>query len=208
MPSPLSFAALFSNVTTGTWIDIACLVLVVAFAVFDAIRGFSTTLSILLGLLIAVHAGYWLYPAMRLAVGNTAFCRNHAQLGAILPYVLAVLLGGVIFIAIRFIFRRFFKLIVERPLDNILGAFAGIGKSMLVILIIFSCASLLPAGSVSKAFYEESRTGRCVVPVLYNVFTHVAPATRDQKASDRKRARKERERKEREQAGEPKPKAK
>ena len=101
MPAPLPFGTLSVGLSTGTWIDIACIVLVVAFAAFDAYRGFSTTLSVLLGLLIAVHAGYWLYPAMRLAVGNTAFCRNHTQLGAILPYVLAVLMGAVIDIAIR-----------------------------------------------------------------------------------------------------------
>ena len=132
MPTYLPIASILSRITAGTWIDVACLILVVSFAVFDARRGFSSTLSVLLGLLIAVHAGYWLYPFMRLAVGDSAFCHRHALLGAILPYILSVLLGGIIYIVIRFVFRRFFKLIVEQPVDNILGAIAGIAKSMIL----------------------------------------------------------------------------
>ena len=182
----LPIASILSRITAGTWIDVACLVLVVSFAVFDARRGFSSTLSVLLGLLIAVHAGYWLYPFMRLATEHSSFCRSHALMGAILPYLLAVLLGGVIYIVIRFVFRRFFKLIVEEPIDNILGAVAGIAKSLLVILLVFSCASLLPAGSAAnRAFHQESRTGRWVVPVLRNVFQHSVPEIR-QKAKTRK----------------------
>ena len=182
----LPIASILSRITAGTWIDVACLVLVVSFAVFDARRGFSSTLSVLLGLLIAVHAGYWLYPFMRLATERSSFCRNHALMGAILPYLLAVLVGGVIYVVIRFVFRRFFKLIVEEPIDNILGAVAGIAKSLLVILLVFSCASLLPAGSAAnRAFHQESRTGRWVVPVLRNVFQHSVPEIR-QKAKTRK----------------------
>ena len=192
MPLSLPFGSFFPIMTAGTWIDIACLVLVVAFAAFDAHRGFSSTLSVLLGLLIAVHAGYWLYPFMRLATDQSSFCRGHMLLGAILPYLLAVLVGGVIYIFIRFVFRRFFKLIVEEPIDNILGALAGIAQSMLVILLVFSCASLLPAGSAAnRAFHQESRTGRCVVPVLRNVFQHSVPEIH-QKAKPRKpRAKKD-----------------
>jgi uncharacterized membrane protein required for colicin V production len=186
MPSPFPIGSILPHVTAGTWIDVACLLLVVAFAIIDAKRGFSTTLSVLLGLLIAVHAGYWLYPFMRLAVGDSAFCHRHALLGAILPYILSVLLGGIIYIVIRFVFRRFFKLIVEQPVDNILGAIAGIAKSMLVILLVFSCASLLPAGSAAnRAFHQESRTGRWVVPVLRNVFQHSVPDL-SKKASSKK----------------------
>ena len=176
---------IIASVSTGSFIDAACLAIVVTIAAIDAFRGFSSTLSALLGLLIAVHAGYWLYPVMRLAVGGTAFCRNHAQLGAILPYVLAVVVGGLIYAAVRFIFRRFFKLIVEQPVDNVLGAVAGVAKGMLVILLIFSCASLFPTGSrLHKIFHQDSRTGRCVVPVLRNVLQHSVP---EQHASARPR---------------------
>ncbi len=194
MPTYLPIASLLSRITAGTWIDVACLILVVSFAVFDARRGFSSTLSVLLGLLIAVHAGYWLYPFMRLATEHSSFCRSHALLGAILPYLLAVIVGGVIYILIRFIFRRFFKLIVEEPIDNILGAVAGVAKAMLVILLVFSCASLLPAGSAAnKAFHQESRTGRCVVPVLRNVFQHSVPEIRPKSKPRKPRASKDKQ---------------
>ncbi len=185
MPTMTHIAPLLASIAAGTWIDFACVAIVILFAAIDATRGFSSTLSALLGLLIAVHAGYWLYPLMRMAVGGTAFCRNHAQLGAILPYILAVVVGGLIYAAVRFIFRRFFKLIVEQPVDNLLGAVAGVAKAMLVILLVFSCASLFPSGSsLNKAFHQDSRTGRCVVPVLRNVLQHSVP---DQLASARRR---------------------
>ena len=78
-------------------------------------------------------------------------------------------------------------------MDNVLGALAGVAKAMLVIMIIFSCASLLPAGSkMNKAFHQDSRTGRCVVPVLHNVFQHTAPTARQQAAPRRNRAKKDR----------------
>ncbi len=190
----LPIASVFSHITAGTWIDLACIILVVSFAIFDARRGFSTTLSVLLGLLIAVHAGYWLYPFMRLATDGSSFCHRHALLGAILPYLLAVLVGGVIYIVIRFVFRRFFKLIVEQPMDNILGAIAGIAKSMLVILLVFSCASLLPAGSAAnKAFHDESCTGRWVVPVLRNVFQHSVPEIGQKSKPRKSRGKKDRQ---------------
>ncbi len=193
MTSPAVIVPVLAAITAGTWIDIACLATVIAFAAFDASRGFSSTLSALLGLLIAVHAGYWLYPLMRLAVGNTAVCRNHALLGAILPYILAVIVGGVIYIVIRFVFRRFFKLIVEQPIDNILGALAGVAKAMLVILLVFSCASLLPSGSaLNKAFHHDSRTGRCVVPVLRDVFRHSVPSAGAQSRPRKPRPAKDR----------------
>ena len=131
---------------------------------------------------------------MRLATDRSSFCRGHALLGATLPYLLAVIVGGVIYIVIRFVFRRFFKLIVEEPIDNILGAVAGIAKSMLVILLVFSCASLLPAGSAAnKAFHQESRTGRCVVPVLRNVFQHSVPEIRQKPRQRKPRASKDKQ---------------
>ncbi len=185
MPIITHMAPVLAWLSLGTWIDFACVAIVITFAVIDATRGFSSTLAVLLGLLITVHAGYWLYPVMRLAVGNTSFCRNHAQFGAILPYILAVVAGCLLFVLARFLFRRFFKIIVEQPVDNVLGAITGIACSMLVILLIFSCASLFPAGSkLNKAFHQDSRTGRCVVPVLRNVLQHSVP---DQSAPTRQR---------------------
>ena len=173
----LPIASFFSLMATaGFWIDMACLILVITLAVMDARNGFSTTLSVMLGLLIAVNAGYWLYPLMRLATDCSSFCRRNATVGAILPYILAVIIGVVIYIAIRYMFKHFFKLIVEQPMDNILGAVAGIAKALLIILIVFSCASLLPPGSAAnKAFHNDSRTGRWVVPVMHNVFQHSVP---------------------------------
>lgn len=176
--------------SAGSWIDVCCIVLIVGIAAIDARKGFSSTLSALLGLLITVHAGYWFYPAVCKAVSNTAYCQKHAQIGAVLPYVLAVLLGCAIFAVIRFAFRKFFKLIVEQPLDGILGVLGGVAKAMLIILLVFSCASLFPEGSgLNNAFHHQSWTGRCVVPVLQNVFQQTYPRAQQQIKKQRDRVK-------------------
>ena len=163
----------FSSLSAGSWIDIACIALIALFVVFDAIRGFSTTLSVLLGLLIAIHSGYWLYLPLKSMLGNLSCCKSHPTLGALLPYVVAILIGVVLFLLFRYFFRRFFKLIVESPMDQILGAVAGLVKALLLILIVFSGASLLPRASrVRRIFCEDSRMGRKVVPLVHTGLVH------------------------------------
>lgn len=168
MPSAGHVLALsLPALSAGCWIDVACVAVLVVFIAWDAARGFSTTLSVLLGLLIAIHAGYWLYPPLEAALGKTAFCAGRPAVGALLPYAAAVGAGVVLFLVFRYFFRRFFKLIVEQPMDRALGAIAGAAKALLLMLIVFSGASLLPEGSgVRRAFCQESRAGRSVVPVV------------------------------------------
>lgn len=181
MPFFASIGSFLSGLSAGTWIDIACILTVLAFAVTDACRGFSSTLSALVGFVIAAVSGYWLYPATRSAVADLAYCKEHAIAGAVLPYIAAVLIGCLIYVVIRFVAKQLFKLIVECPADRVLGAVAGLVKALLLILLVFSCASLLPEGShLHKAFQEDSLTGRTVVPVLGKAFRHTYPAAKDQ----------------------------
>lgn len=161
-----------SSLSTGTWIDIVSLALILVFTICDAIRGFSSTLSLLLGLLIAIHAGYWLYQPLNLFLGDLAFSKSHPTAGALLPYAAAIVIGILLFLLFRYFFRHFFKLIVESPMDQILGGVAGAVKALLILLIIFSGASLLPAKSpVNRAFRIESKMGRRVIPVVQTVLT-------------------------------------
>ena len=162
-----------SSVSNGCWIDIACIAVILFFTITDAVRGFSTTLSVLLGLLIAIHSGYWLYPPLKSILAGAAFCHRHPAIGALLPYAAAIFIGIVLFLLFRFFFRRFFKLLVEQPMDRILGALAGAVKALLLLLIIFSGISLLPEKSKTRrVFCQESRMGRHVVPVIQTTLAH------------------------------------
>lgn len=173
--SPVLAFSLFS-LSAGSWIDIICVAIIVFCISIDAIRGFSSTLSVLLGLLIAIHSGYWLYAPFRAAFSGAAFCNRHPVFGALIPYISAIVVGVLLFILFRFVFRRFFKLLVEQPMDQILGAIAGAIKALLVLLIIFSGVSLLPGNfSVRKAFCQDSRMGRHVVPLVQTVLARGAP---------------------------------
>lgn len=176
-----SIGSFLSGLPAGTWIDIACILTILAFAVTDACRGFSSTLSALVGFVIAAVSGYWLYPATHAAVAELPYCKEHAIAGAVMPYVAAVLIGCLIYVVIRFVANRLFKLIVECPADRVLGAVAGIVKALLLIMLVFSCASLLPEGShLHQAFHKDSLTGRTVVPVLGKAFRHAYPTAKDQ----------------------------
>lgn len=169
-------AYFFATIAAGTWVDIGCLLVVGGMAYFNAAKGFSNTLAVLLGLLIASHAGYWLYPTFYKLVGTSSFAKDHIILAAILPYILAVFTGLALFIVIRLCFRKFFKLLVEQPADKFLGAISGIAKGMLIILLVFSCISLLPENtSAHRVFCRESVTGRAAVPVLQNVLSQSYP---------------------------------
>lgn len=176
MSEAFSIFATIAGLSSGTWVDIACLLLVIGIAYYDAVKGFSNTLATLIGLLIASHAGYWLYPAFYKLVGSSSFAQKHYIIGAVLPYILAVLSGIALFIIIRLFFRKFFKLLVEQPADGVLGAISGFAKGLLIILLVFSCISLLPENtSVYRVFCRESVTGRAAIPVLQNVLSQSSP---------------------------------
>lgn len=176
MPSGITVAASFACLSAGTWVDIVCLLIVIGMAYYDAVKGFTSTLAVLLGLLIATHAGYWLYPAFFKLLSYTSLMENHEILGAILPYILAVIAGVGIFILLRICFKRFFKLLVEQPADKFLGIISGIAKGLLIILIIFSCISLMPPNSaMHRVICDESITGRAAIPVLQTALSQSSP---------------------------------
>lgn len=177
MTTVITVSSAIAGLSAGTWVDIGCLVLVLGLAYYDAVKGFSNTLATLLGLLIASHAGYWLYPFFYKLASSSSFAEKHFILGAILPYILAVIAGIAIFILIRLCFRKFFKLLVEQPADRVLGAISGFAKGLLIILLVFSCISLFPENtSVHRVFCHESVTGRAAIPVLQNVLSQSYPS--------------------------------
>lgn len=164
----MPLASFLSTLSTAGWIDLVCLALVIGFAIFGAVYGLSGTLAFLLGLLLASLSAYWLYPWIQTIVLDIPLCRQNTAAAAIFPYLGAFLVGGVIFILLRFLSKHFFQLIIRQPVDRILGVFAGVLKAVLVLLIVFSCAYLLPSGyRLHKLFCNSTRTGRILVPIIH-----------------------------------------
>ncbi len=163
----MHFASYLSNLSTSGWIDLASVVLLIGFAIFGAVYGLSGTLAFLLGMLLASLSAYWLYPWIRTAVLELAICKENTVAAAVFPYIAAFLVGGLIFILLRFLSKRFFQVVIQRSLDHVLGVFAGILKAILVLLIVFSCAYLLPSDyRLHKLLCNRTRTGRTLVPVI------------------------------------------
>lgn len=158
-----SIASFFRNAGTGTWIDIVCLVLMVILVIADARRGLSDTIGALIGLFAGFNAGLWARPVIRSALGNSAFFGSHSTLLAVAALVLAVLVAAAVFVIFRVVLSRFFRLVVDSPLDNILGAVAGLAKALLIILALFTFARFVP-GDPAGAALSSSRVGRQVVP--------------------------------------------
>lgn len=165
MPIMASIGATLKGVQAGTWIDVACLVIVAVMAIIDARRGISATIAALLGLFAAINFGLWFCPVARSGLLRIAFFSGHPHILNAAALLEAIIAGAVVHIVVRAILTRFFKLVVVPPLDNILGAFAGIAKALMVILALFACASLLPRGAAAKAAHE-SRAGRKLVPAI------------------------------------------
>lgn len=158
-----SIASFIKNAGTGTWIDIACFVLVVVLVIADARRGLSDTIGAVIGLFAGFNAGLWARPAIRSALGGSPFFGSHPALHAIATLILAILVAAVVFVVVRFVLARFFRLVVDSPLDNILGAVAGLAKALLIILALFTFARFVP-GDPAGAALSSSRFGRQVVP--------------------------------------------
>lgn len=176
MSDGITILSVLASISAGTWVDIGCLLVVLGMICLDASRGFSNTLATLLGLLIACHAGYWLYPSIHTLAGYSSIAEKHYFLGMVLPYILAVLAGLVLFIIMRLCFRKFFRLLVEQPADKVLGAISGFAKGLLILLLVFSCISLFPENTpVHRVFCNESITGRAAIPVLQNVLSQTYP---------------------------------
>ncbi len=164
-------------VTPGDWVDLAALAILLICMIAGRMRGLSGLLSSLFGLLLALLGGGLLYAPLTASMRRIAYCREHPWAGAVLPYVLAVaaVLAG--YMVLRAMLRRFFKLVVEPPVDGLLGMLAGLLLGLLVLLFASSLAGLLPEGSAARVIVcEESRCGGVLAPRLRAALHALRPA--------------------------------
>ncbi|NLN01667.1 MAG: CvpA family protein [Lentisphaerae bacterium] len=164
---------------TGDWIDLACLAVLVLAILIGVISGLTRLLASLAAMLLALQGGYWLYPTLSYHLGRLIPAGRHSTLTALVYYLIAVLIGLAVFLLLRMLLHRFFKLLVEQPIDRIFGGLAGLALGLMVLFFIFSIFSLLPADNrTRKLVCESSRTGRVFTPVVNDILEHRPAAIR------------------------------
>ena len=157
----------------GDWVDLACLVVLVIAILVGLATGFTRMLASLTAMLLALQGGYWLYPTLSHYLDRLVTLDDHTRLTALIHYLLAVFIGLAVFLLLRMLLHRFFRLLVEQPIDRIFGALTGTALGLMVLFFLFSVCSLLPAGSrTRKVICESSRTGRIFTPVVRTILEH------------------------------------
>ena len=157
----------------GDWVDLACLVVLAIAILVGLATGFTRMLASLTAMLLALQGGYWLYPTLSHYLDRLVTLDDHTRLTALIHYLLAVFIGLAVFLLLRMLLHRFFRLLVEQPIDRIFGALTGTALGLMVLFFLFSVCSLLPAGSrTRKVICESSRTGRIFTPVVRTILEH------------------------------------
>ncbi len=154
---------------TSTWIDLGVVIVLATCIIWDAIRGFSTTLAHVAALIIAFKLSFSVCPWVRSALGTVG--GNGGVLSALLPFVAAVVLLVIIFLLLRFALSRFIQVIVQPPVDNILGGITGLLKGLLVVFLVFAIAHVATGRNYDSTAMAKSRTGQKLVPVLEKVIS-------------------------------------
>ena len=122
-------------------------------AVVGLFRGFSGQLGSLAGMAAALTTGYFAYaPILQFTVAGRYFTEEPVQKGAA---ALAVfILGLIAFGIVRRIVARFVSFLVPQPTNAIVGALAGLLKS-LVIIGLFAGSGLIQTGRFSEGFFAS-----------------------------------------------------
>jgi uncharacterized membrane protein required for colicin V production len=161
----------------GDWVDLFCLALLVIHISVGFLLGFARMLASFTAMLLALQGGYWLYPSLSHYLGHLVLFKNHAALTALFHYLFAVIIGLTVFFLLRLLLHRFFRLLVEQPIDRIFGALTGAALGLMVLFFCFSLFSLLPADSKARqTVCGQSRTGRIFTPCVRTIL-NIRPET-------------------------------
>ena len=170
-------ANLLARFFTNNWFDLVCIALLGLTAAVGFKRGFSRMLGMLTAILIALQGGYWLHPSLAHHLRGLKLVVNHPVLGSTLSYIMAMLVGLLFFFIFHKLLGRFFRLIVEQPVDRIFGTVTGVAVGLLSLFLAVSLAILLPENNTLRhAVCTRSQAGRIITPCLYAVL-NVRPTT-------------------------------
>ncbi len=160
LPASLFLASLADR-PAASWVDIACLVVLLVFIVWDAIKGFSATLAQIAALVIAFRLSFFVCPAVRAAIPS-----GGGLAASLAPFIAAIAAMVLLFFLIRFAIEKFVKVILQKPVDNIVGALAGLLKGLLLLFLLFSLFAIVLRGSYADSAFAKSYFGRKVFPAM------------------------------------------
>jgi uncharacterized membrane protein required for colicin V production len=153
-------------------VDLAALLAVLWGMVRGFRRGLSGELSQLIGAAAALVFGINVYrPLGAWLAGVTRLAGRSAGVGAFLATLAAAL---VVWIALRALFRRLMRVVIEEQCDTWLGLAAGAGRALLFIAMAVVAMTLWPNPTLNRVVGEESLAGRTVLRLL-PAFTDDAP---------------------------------
>lgn len=167
MPTIKTIASIisFANV-----FDIFCLLLIAGHLLAGYRRGFGRMIASLIGTLLALLSGYWLHPTLASWTQGTSFGQQHPNIVALSPYLLAIAIGIAVFFILRMLLGRFFRLLVEQPVDHIFGSLGGLVIGLVLVMLMVSIGIVLPQNSrLRRIVCEESRTGSIITPAVQSI---------------------------------------
>ena len=126
------------------------------FTVVGLFRGFSGQLGSLVGMVVALAAGYFLFaPLKGIVVGGNWVSGETAQnaVAGMADFVIMLVAFGIV----RRIVARFVSFLVPQPMNAIAGALIGLLKSVIVVGLLVG-AGLLQTGRFSEGFFAAHST--------------------------------------------------
>ena len=121
------------------------------FTVVGLFRGFSGQLGSLVGMAMALAAGYFLFvPLKGVVTGGNWVAGETAQnaVAGIADFVAMLVVFGIV----RRIVARFVSFLVPQPMNAIAGALIGLFKSLIVVGLLVG-AGLVQTGRFSEGFF-------------------------------------------------------
>lgn len=159
-------ASVFQGFTAETWIDLVCAVIVTAAMIWDAMRGLSATLAHILALVVSFKLAFLVYPlAVSLLIGSSGDGAGSLAM-QVAAFLLTVVLLFLLFALLRFTIARVAHVVLVSPLDNILGAAAGLVKGLLAVFLAFFLVLVVKGKDYQQTPFAKSWTGRRVIPAL------------------------------------------
>ena len=170
---PLAFLGnLLSQISPAEWLDVACVLLVLASFFIGAWRGLSSELPPGAGWIFGWLAGWYAYTPIFNALSLNDILAGRPQWHIATAFLLSMLLAFCMGLLIRLVIHRLLLLMEGTTWDRVLGALFGLVRAFVVLLI----ATMILLGTPWKAghitFCHESFTGRIFAPGAEIVLQH------------------------------------
>jgi membrane protein required for colicin V production len=160
-------------------VDIATLVILGISVLVGALQGLTGEVARLCGIVAGVTAAYhtarlWQRLVAQMITDEAA--RMQRGFALVVIILLVVLVTGAI---VWHLVKRFLKLFLRQPTDGVLGIVFGLGRGIVLIVLLLCLGSyLLPGGETEDYVFWHSYTGKKLHPTVRNVRTAIGRASR------------------------------